>query len=49
MIDDAMLTRCYFLTQLTVTIDVKPNSSGLERTAAIVSNKNDLITIEQDA
>ena len=32
-----------------VTIQVKPNVSGLERNAAIISNNNDLITIQQDA
>jgi hypothetical protein len=32
-----------------VTIQVKPNVSGLERNASIVSNNNDLITIIQDA
>lgn len=32
-----------------VTIQVKPNVSGLERTASIISNNNDLILITQDA
>ena len=32
-----------------VTIQVKQNVSGVKRTAAILSNNNDLITIEQDA
>lgn len=36
-------------TETAVTIQVKPNVSGLERTASIVSNNLDVITIIQDA
>jgi hypothetical protein len=50
IIDDvsSMLNGISF-NELTVKIDVKQNTSGLQRTAAILSNKNDLITITQDA
>jgi hypothetical protein len=46
--DDAMLTG---LTSnaTSVTIQVKGNTSGLEKVASIISNNNDLITIQQDA
>ena len=46
--DDAMLTGV-ISNATSVTIQVKPNLSGLEKVAAIVSNNNDLITIQQDA
>jgi hypothetical protein len=46
--DDSMLTGVTS-NATSVTIQVKPNVSGLERNAAIVSNNNDLITIQQDA
>ena len=46
--DDAMLTGVTS-NATSVTIQVKPNVSGLERNASIVSNNNDLITIQQDA
>jgi hypothetical protein len=46
--DDAMLTGV-ISNATSVTIQVKPNLSGLEKNAAIVSNNNDLITIQQDA
>ena len=50
IIDDvsSMLNGITF-NELTLKIDVKQNTSGVQRTAAILSNKNDLITIEQDA
>jgi hypothetical protein len=35
--------------ELGVKIEVKPNVSGLERNASIISNNNDLISIIQDA
>jgi hypothetical protein len=43
-----MLTGISF-NELSLKIQVKQNTSGVERTAAILSNKNDLITITQDA
>jgi len=46
--DDGMLIGISF-NELGVNIDVKGNGSGLERNAAIISNNNDLITIQQDA
>ena len=46
--DDGMLTGL-ISNATSVTIQVKPNVSGLERNASIVSNNNDLITIIQDA
>lgn len=46
--DDAMLTGVTS-NETSVTIQVKPNVSGLEKLAWIVSNNNDLITIQQDA
>ena len=46
--DNGMLTGISF-TQSSVKIEVKQNISGLERTASILSNNNDLISIIQDA
>jgi hypothetical protein len=46
--DDSMLTGV-ISNATSVTIQVKPNLSGLEKNAAIVSNNNDLIIIQQDA
>ena len=46
--DDAMLTGVTS-NATSVTIQVKPNVSGLEKIAAIVSNNNDVISIQQDA
>jgi len=46
--DDNMLTGVTS-NATSVTIQVKPNVSGLEKVAAIISNNNDLITIQQDA
>ena len=45
---DSMLTGISF-NEFTLKIGVKQNTSGLQRTAAILSDKNDLITITQDA
>jgi hypothetical protein len=45
---DAMFTGISF-NDLGVKIEIKPNASGLERTAAITSNLNDRIIIVQDA
>lgn len=46
--DDSMLTGISF-NKFGVKISVKENISGLERTASILSNNNDLISIIQDA
>jgi hypothetical protein len=46
--DDGMLTGVTS-NETSVTIQVKPNVSGLDKLAWIVSNNNDLITIQQDA
>lgn len=46
--DDNMLTGVTS-NDFSVKIQVKPNVSGLEKNCAIVSNNNDLITIQQDA
>lgn len=46
--DDNMLSGVTS-TETAVTIQVKPNVSGLEKVASIVSNNNDIITIQQDA
>jgi hypothetical protein len=46
--DDSMLTGISF-NEFGVKIDVNENLSGLERNASIVSDKNDLIIIKQDA
>jgi hypothetical protein len=46
--DDSMLTGISF-NEFGVKIDVKENTSGLERTASILSDKNDLIIVLQDA
>ena len=46
--DDNMLTGVTS-NATSVTIQVKPNVSGLEKVAAIVSNNNDVISIQQDA
>jgi hypothetical protein len=46
--DDNMLTGVTS-NATSVTIQVKPNVSGLEKIASIVSNNNDIITIQQDA
>lgn len=46
--DDGMLTGVTS-NATSVTIQVKPNVSGLEKVASIVSNNNDIITIQQDA
>jgi len=45
---DSMITGISF-NELGVKIEVKPNVSGLERNASIISNNNDLIAIIQDA
>jgi hypothetical protein len=45
---DSMITGIS-LNALGVKIEVKPNVSGLERSASILSNNNDLITIQQNA
>ena len=45
--DDSMLTGISF-NEFGIKISVKENISGLERTASILSNNNDLITIIQD-
>lgn len=45
---DSMITGISF-NELGVKIEVKPNVSGLERNASIISNNNDLISIIQDA
>ena len=46
--DDSMLTGISF-NEFGIKIGVNENLSGLERTASIVSDKNDLIIIKQDA